>query len=958
MLEIKSVSFSYVVGFFLTVTAFADIKMSYINPLRFSADGERLSCTDSWELSRIWEEEGLDFSAFKRKAAQNFDLVENSMCNDSDPIKIPHISHHVWFTDPHNPKEMGKQDRIYLEKKIKVLNQPGSKWRSILWLNIKEGIPETIALAHNLGIEVRLIDYLPSPFVDVIKSLLASKCFDIALATDLWRLQVVKDMGGFYSDNDYELYTNIDYLTRTFHSFFGFDDHSEINVGNSILAATKNHPVLIAYYDLVYRNLFGSNVPTYIQEPCCRFSKTIMTTGPTPLTLALAKAMNSEGFTDIVFPHGVIFSLEGSIPDDFKERFHQWRLKNQCPRKLDFIEEKTPVCEPILKTSGAIGNDQYSGTWIREGAYDPLPKSEKLLGQALGVDLGENLILQYKPYQFAKRIDFLDSLTNLRDVLRQDLLTANACKVKLAKMIGNDTINIAFTGVEYGPYKVGGLAAVVNTLTPALQQHFLKDNRFRAYFLVPYYSNGIHLPKKANPVCMFSHAFHYQTVYSKLLLTELTYRIEGKEVIVPTFLIEPDERLPHLFHIENPTAVYGNSEHSDLLNRHAYYGSALAALTRKTYAWEKSNFDIIHSHSFGGGWYTSLVPPEERPITIGHLHNLNWDQGQLAENYCFGTPCNFMRVIMERSDHIVTVSQSMIEDGVQPDLFKSFALNDLYSRLRDEEKISSVPNGFVASDFDPEKMLRHYNFELANGKVTDFKFKIKNEYLKNKGYISDPTKPLFVYISRFSREKGTDMLSTAAQTIKSLGGSLIVMGVKLNHEDEFITEIQQKYKNDPDVFVMKGNYLLEQANHENTGFLIRAAADFNLVPSHEEAFGLVPIEGFAMGALAITSRIGGMKDYVRQLDLNDLSYGNSFNYDESSFVKFGDQFLELSRLAMNAQIHKAFQYYRETTEEQRSEVSKRLMEEAKTYDFHAPNGAVKKLINLYKKLLKGKDSSL
>jgi glycogen synthase len=49
---------------------------------------------------------------------------------------------------------------------------------------------------------------------------------------------------------------------------------------------------------------------------------------------------------------------------------------------------------------------------------------------------------------------------------------------------------------------------------------------------------------------------------------------------------------------------------------------------------------------------------------------------------------------------------------------------------------------------------------------------------------------------------------------------------------------------------------------EEFGMVLRAAADVVFVPSHSEAFGLVAAEGLAMGAVVLSTGVGGLSDFL------------------------------------------------------------------------------------------------
>lgn len=332
-------------------------------------------CFNSWDISEIWQQEGLDFADLKYIGSHNLGLTSLIDKYSNLQPKIEHVSHHVWFTDPQKPNEMKPKDLLILSNKIKILNSENGAWSSILWVNTESAIPETIRYAENLGIEIRDIHNENSKFTPVIDHLIATGKY--GLSTDIWRVIAVKNHGGFYSDNDYTLYRNIDFLTATYNSFFGYDDRSHRYTGNSIIAAHKNHPILVKAYELLERNVFNQDRPDYIKFPCSLFAQTITATGPTLLTLAIHNSANKDENHDVIFPHGVIFFLAPSYqnPDLALQKYNS-ALNGVCedlPVVLDHIYV------PIESLACPIGNDAYSGSWIKDDYHHRIPGEQPCL---------------------------------------------------------------------------------------------------------------------------------------------------------------------------------------------------------------------------------------------------------------------------------------------------------------------------------------------------------------------------------------------------------------------------------------------------------------------------------------------------------------------------------------------------------------------------------------------------
>lgn len=547
--------------------------------------------------------------------------------------------------------------------------------------------------------------------------------------------------------------------------------------------------------------------------------------------------------------------------------------------------------------------------------------------------------------------DLIDSLSKVKGS-RNLLLEAEgynngeSCLEVFRKIINPNKTNILVSAAEYGDFKVGGLGSLTNTLTPLFQEKY--SSIYDSYFAMMDYTIQGEYEVNKQYLCQFDHVYDHQIVTTQIY--------KADTLSLPTFLFR-SVTYPKMFDLPSKNGVYTKTNYSDFFSRMFYYASALKELQSFTFSENKIMFDIAHAHSYGAGLSFSLLNKDKpHSARVSHIHNHNYDQGQLEKPYCGEMSCcNLMFNLIRDSDQVLTVSEQMLLDGTNLDAKYNFKLFHGYNPAKKRNRVASIPNGIDFVKFNPWINLGNFNFDQSN--ITASKFKIKDEYLKEKGFISDPHKPLFLFVGRFSPEKGTDMLEAAAETVKESGGSLIIMGLHDIHKNKDVQDLYTKYKNDPDIFVFRGeSYAKEQNNSEKTGLLVRAAADFMIVPSHEEAFGLVPIEGFAMGALSITSSIGGMKDYIKEFNLEGPSTsGNSFNYDEFRIKNTSEKKYQKENLekALKNSIKKAFSYFKILNEEERSNISLSLIEDVKErWDWSAERPiALEKLHRVYQDLL-------
>ena len=94
----------------------------------------------------------------------------------------------------------------------------------------------------------------------------------------------------------------------------------------------------------------------YVKLPCDFFSETIIKTGPTVFTIAARNFLNQDGNRDIVLSRGVIFNYEKA------------KGMNYGNNDIDAENEDH-------KLLGALGNDEYGGTWSNAQSRFPYPYS-------------------------------------------------------------------------------------------------------------------------------------------------------------------------------------------------------------------------------------------------------------------------------------------------------------------------------------------------------------------------------------------------------------------------------------------------------------------------------------------------------------------------------------------------------------------------------------------------------
>lgn len=330
--------------------------------------------------------------------------------------------------------------------------------------------------------------------------------------------------------------------------------------------------------------------------------------------------------------------------------------------------------------------------------------------------------------------------------------------------------------------------------------------------------------------------------------------------------------------------LYGppNSGYDDNAIRFGIFNYAIVELLKY------KKYDIVHLND----WQSALVPlllKDAKTIktrTLYTIHNLAYqgvfDKSALKElgidekyftmdGIEFYNKLSFMKSGISFADMITTVSPTYAKEILTPKYGCGLEGFLHYHR----KKLVGIVNGIDIEHFSP---------------LTDFSAKALNKktYLKQVG-LKDIKKPLFIFIGRFTSQKGISLLIAALEKISLLECNIAILG-----------EGEEKYHKELKKIVDKhSNAHLESGYDEALSHQMYAAADFLLMPSLFEPCGLNQMIAMHNGTMPIVHGVGGLVDTVHcQLGFdatkNNNGYGIIFkDSKKSSFIKAINLALEL-----------------------------------------------------------------
>lgn len=309
-----------------------------------------------------------------------------------------------------------------------------------------------------------------------------------------------------------------------------------------------------------------------------------------------------------------------------------------------------------------------------------------------------------------------------------------------------------------------------------------------------------------------------------------------------------------------------------------------------------SGFDLLHLNDWQSALCAPLIQEKELGIkTIFTIHNLAYqgvfDKGalsrvELSESYYsyvsleYYGDVNFLKAGIIYSDVITTVSPSYAKEI----LTKEFG-NGLEGLLGFyKEKLVGILNGIDSDDFSPKKDQALY--ENYDARVMSAKSVNKREFLKSVS-LQDETKPLFIFIGRFTWQKGLELLINSLKEIALLDINIAILGDGEQKYHKALIKATQKYEN---VHVRFGY-------DEQTSRRMYGASDFLLMPSMYEPCGLNQMIAMSYGSIPIVRDVGGLHDSVQSVDSFAMQPEGGFGITFENFQT--DEFIDACKRAVS-----------------------------------------------------------
>jgi starch synthase len=288
--------------------------------------------------------------------------------------------------------------------------------------------------------------------------------------------------------------------------------------------------------------------------------------------------------------------------------------------------------------------------------------------------------------------------------------------------------------------------------------------------------------------------------------------------------------------------------------------AALLGGARSPLGWRP---DTVHCHDWPAGLVPVYLREEPRAAaSVMTIHNLafqgNFDASLLSlleipraaftlDGVEFYGRISFLKGGIAYADALTTVSPTYAREIQTPEL--GCGLDGLLRHRR--EVLNGILNGIDTSVWDPAR--DPYIVQRYDAHTLHLKNKNKAALQSRMGLPVEPRTPLFGVVSRFTHQKGIDLVAAAADALGALPAQLVALGTGSREIEAAMTRAAER---EPQRIGVKIGF------DEALAHAIEAGADLFLMPSRFEPCGLNQMYSQRYGTPPVARATGGLADTV------------------------------------------------------------------------------------------------
>ena len=433
---------------------------------------------------------------------------------------------------------------------------------------------------------------------------------------------------------------------------------------------------------------------------------------------------------------------------------------------------------------------------------------------------------------------------------------------------------------EVAPWsQTGGLAEVVGSVPYALEQ--VGGQKVQCAVISPFY-RGIWQKARARGVTIENTDVTVTTMLAGWRVTArmVALREPGRP---PVFLVD----YPGFYDRDGLYCAATGADHADNFLRFALLCRVAIEAAPRLMGGVP---DVFHAHD----WQAGLVPvylrtryPQARAASIFTIHNLayqgvfhkdilpllgiDWSEFTL-ERLEYHDHVSYIKGGIAYSDAVTAVSPSYAREILTPqysfglDRFLRFQTRQLYGILNgiDTEAWNPSSDRAIAANYDATS--------LPQGKLS-----CRKELAKEFGLTLQDGEILLGVVSRFTGQKGLDLVADMAPDLHTMGAKLIVLG-------SGDPELQNRFRYLGHVFAH--NLAVRIGFDVPQSHRIYSGVDAFLVPSRFEPCGLTQMCAMRYGTVPIVHAVGGLRDTVEDPGDGALcrGEGTGFRFDHPTAI--------------------------------------------------------------------------
>jgi starch synthase len=230
---------------------------------------------------------------------------------------------------------------------------------------------------------------------------------------------------------------------------------------------------------------------------------------------------------------------------------------------------------------------------------------------------------------------------------------------------------------------------------------------------------------------------------------------------------------------------------------------------------------------------------------------------------------SFLKAGLYYSDHLTTVSPSYAWEITTPEGGRG--LDGLLAGRAAAGQLSGILNGvdydLWSPDHDSSLAAPYDRLSAVEGKAAN-----KLALQQDLGLDQRADAPMLGLVSRFSDQKGVDLVIDAAEAMVNVGAQIVLVGTGEPELEQAARHLAASFPQ---------NIATVIGYDETLAHRVQAASDLFLVPSRFEPCGLTQLYALRYGALPLVRRTGGLADTVRDLESPD-GLGTGFLFDQPS----------------------------------------------------------------------------